>query len=519
MTNNLLDEEGTGIPGNPQENPAQEDASRLMTLLEAPIAPEPPAEEKPQPPAANPAPEAPKTVFAPAPWERSAGRQAQREARDQEKAAREAQREAQEQEKAAQREAKLLEKKIAQEQRKAQEDQRRQEARDRAEERRQEARRRAEERQEEKAKQRTVRRVGTMTLGVSLIAIGAAILAYMFNPGFDIRIVAYLAPVILIGLGLEVLIRSCFSKDRTYKFDFASGILCVFLVLGSFCVSLMPYVVYYIGPERFTSEEELLSAEREKLYQAFRGDQRVERYYLNGGIDPSLTRAQRDENDRWIYQLSYLRADVFLLDGCDDEAAFAQTCRELLDKLMAQGFPASVSDRYNSFGITFDAPENADGIRYRLNVENRLQLEMTAGNLEKLVTPIYTKPTTENGWFPAGYEEIEASFGGGMADHFADLMENYSVEDAGVYYTLLMENGYPAEVAERYYFAVIADNAPEPLPEDDTEGEVPPETDEGDGSSQPQESPEGDEGSQSPAADAESSQPAVDAGESSQPAA
>ena len=65
MTNNLLDEEGTGIPGDPQENPAQEDASRLMTLLEAPIAPEPPAEEKPQPPAANPAPEAPKTVFAP----------------------------------------------------------------------------------------------------------------------------------------------------------------------------------------------------------------------------------------------------------------------------------------------------------------------------------------------------------------------------------------------------------------------------------------------------------------------
>ena len=476
MTNNLLDEEGTGIPGNPQENPAQEDASRLMTLLEAPIAPEPPAEEKPQPPAANPAPEAPKTVFAPAPWERSAGRQA----RDQEKAARQAQREAQEQ---------------------------------------QEARRRAEERQEEKAKQRTVRRVGTMTLGVSLIAIGAAILAYMFNPGFDIRIVAYLAPVILIGLGLEVLIRSCFSKDRTYKFDFASGILCVFLVLGSFCVSLMPYVVYYIGPERFTSEEELLSAEREKIYPPGGGHRRFARYNHTGGIYPSLPRPLGHKHDRWIYQLSYLRADVFLLDGCDDEAAFAQTCRELLDKLMAQGFPASVSDRYNSFGITFDAPENADGIRYRLNVENRLQLEMTAGNLEKLVTPIYTKPTTENGWFPAGYEEIEASFGGGMADHFADLMENYSVEDAGVYYTLLMENGYPAEVAERYYFAVIADNAPEPLPEDDTEGEVPPETDEGDGSSQPQESPEGDEGSQSPAADAESSQPAVDAGESSQPAA
>ena len=61
---------------------------------------------------------------------------------------------------------------------------------------------------------------------------------------------------------------------------------------------------------------------------------------------------------------------------------------------MAQGFPASVSDRYNSFGITFDAPENANGIRYRLDVENRLLRVMTAGILEMLVTPTYTKPPT-----------------------------------------------------------------------------------------------------------------------------
>ena len=49
--------------------------------------------------------------------------------------------------------------------------------------------------------------------------------------------------------------------------------------------------MYYISPERFTSEAELLQAEREKLYNAFKGDQRVEGFLqavvdIQGVIDP-----------------------------------------------------------------------------------------------------------------------------------------------------------------------------------------------------------------------------------------
>ena len=50
-----------------------------------------------------------------------------------------------------------------------------------------------------------VRRVGTVTLGLSLIVTGLAITAYFFVPGFDIIFIAKLAPLVLVFLGAEVL--------------------------------------------------------------------------------------------------------------------------------------------------------------------------------------------------------------------------------------------------------------------------------------------------------------------------
>lgn len=446
--------------------------------------PEVPAETSPVPPP----PEPEKTVFGPSLWEQvkeARGSRGEPKAAPEDAAARRAEKEAQRQEKAAEKEAKKLELKIAQEQRKAQEEQRRQETRARDQERRQQSRQKEEEerqrRREEKARSARVRRVGTMTLGVALIAMGVAILLYMLNPNFDIRVVSYLAPVILISLGVEVLIRQFFSKDRTYKYDFASGIICIFLVLGSFCISLVPYVVYYISPERFASEEQQLDVEREKLYRAFKGDPRVRDYYVNGGISGNPSAAYKDENGNWAYQLDYLHSSIYLMDSCADEAEFARTCRELLDKMAAQDFGLVKDGSRGSSSISFDCGQNAEGISYNLTLNNRLKLEMDAQSLAKLVEPIYSRPTRENGWIPAGYDDILASWGQPYAEHFAWLMENQDPEIAGNYYTLLMDGNYEPNVAESYYLTYF-DDAPaaEELPAQDVdEGEeaLPPEDD------------------------------------------
>lgn len=454
MTNDLLEREGT-LPAGEGEAPIPE---------ETPAVPETPA-ESPEPR------EEEKTVFAPSMWSRRAARR-EEEARQKAEAAR-TERETSRREQKEDREAKKLELQLAREDRKAREEERRQEKKRQDEERRQEQKRRDEElrqaRREEKAKQRTVRRVGTMTLGVSLILIGVAILLYMVNPTFDIRIVSYLAPVILIALGVEVLLRYFLSKDRSYQYDFASGLICIFLVAASFCIALIPHVMYYISPERFISEEQLVREEEEKLYRAFQGDQRVRDFHVSGGISGRGFLALRNTSDgQYLYELDYLSTTVQLLDGCAGEEEFAKICRELLDKMAAQGIRLG-----GAFVVDFNAPQNGEGISYNLYVNNRLKAEMDIENLAKLVTPTYSRPTRENGWFPNGYDDILDEWGKAYAEHFSDLVENYEGQEAAVYYHLLMESGYASDMAESYYLAVTG-GASEQGESDAPEEEQPP---------------------------------------------
>lgn len=441
MANELLEQESGMDPDKIiGEAPAAPEATGFSGDDSQPMAP---AGEIPEPVASAgetaPAEGQEPSVFAPSIWSRKQDRTASANARKAEDQARRARREADRQSQETDRETKKLELQLAREERKAREEERRREQKRMDEERRQERRAREEAdrqfRREERANQKTVRRVGTMTLGLSLIAIGVAVLLYMIRPNFDLRIVAYLAPIILIGLGLETLIRYFFSKDRTYRFDFASGVICILLVIGSCFIALIPELMYYVSPQRFVAED----------------------------------------------QLQYTQTYIQLLDGYESEEAFAKTCRELLDKLLREDL------FQNSFTLRFRCPENQEGVYYELNLDNRLQLEMNAESLVKLVDPIYSVPTAENGWYPNGYEDIADAYGLEYANYFSHLTENYSIESASIFYNLLMNDNRP-DWAENYFDMVTGQAEQPPVPSGEDEGgdeslpeaesNLPPESDE-----------------------------------------
>ena len=62
---------------------------------------------------------------------------------------------------------------------------------------------------------RPVRRIGSITLGVALMACGVCLLLFYFLPGFDYLLAVKLAPVCLIGLGAEVLFFSAPARAGT----------------------------------------------------------------------------------------------------------------------------------------------------------------------------------------------------------------------------------------------------------------------------------------------------------------
>ena len=117
-----------------------------------------------------------------------------------------------------------------------------------------------------------MRRVGTVTLGLSLIVTGLAITAYFFVPGFDIIFIAKLAPLVLVFLGAEVLWASVRRKgEERLRFDFLAAFVAFVLICASLCAATLPAVWRWYGPDRSSTEERLSDELEEQLHTAFQG--------------------------------------------------------------------------------------------------------------------------------------------------------------------------------------------------------------------------------------------------------
>lgn len=93
-----------------------------------------------------------------------------------------------------------------------------------------------------------VRRVGTFSLGITLVAIGAILLAAIFLPNLDIIGVLKFAPIVLIVLGVEILIYAA-RPDVKIKYDGISIFLSILLVLACGAAGTFSWAWQAFGPE------------------------------------------------------------------------------------------------------------------------------------------------------------------------------------------------------------------------------------------------------------------------------
>ena len=78
-----------------------------------------------------------------------------------------------------------------------------------------------------------VRRVGSLTLGFGLMAVGVFFLCYYFVPQFNWELALKIAPAAgLILLGCEVLYFA--ARPQRWKYDFLSVLLCIVLMVSAF---------------------------------------------------------------------------------------------------------------------------------------------------------------------------------------------------------------------------------------------------------------------------------------------
>lgn len=188
----------------------------------------------------------------------------------------------------------------------------------------------------------SVRRVGTLTLGVALIIVGLSLCAYMIWPSFNIILVMKFVPVLLVILGLELLYYNAKYKAERVRYDFMSTFLCAIIFLGAFgCVFAAKYAELGWGAD---GAERRMSTEWEQnLTEALTGNDGVASLYANayyqdkwqltraGAIPDTLEGAQK--NDLAVRG----HVNVTLTGTYESKAEFLAACDKLRSVIASCG--------------------------------------------------------------------------------------------------------------------------------------------------------------------------------------
>lgn len=256
---------------------------------------------------------------------------------------------------------------------------------------------------------RPVRRVGTLTMGAALIAVGAAITFGMFAPGTDFTLLFKLSPLVLVALGCEVLWAAAGARHARLKYDFLSMIVCFLLILASLGAACVPAVLEYAEPGRSAAEARVERALYDETFARLKGNGSIAdvRYSvcLRARHAPSDVRGIGDllAEDR-VY------ASVELDGDWADAAAFTAACRPVLDAVRALGVEPE--------NISFTQRETPGGTadRFALEVQGAYQQDMADAQLagyvrRRVYVPeagCYMEPDALDGWkWEEGAREAE----------------------------------------------------------------------------------------------------------------
>lgn len=88
-----------------------------------------------------------------------------------------------------------------------------------------------------------VHKVGTMTLGITMIAVGLAYLGHLFFPILSYMMIIRAWPLVFILLGLEILLSNMRAKeDTTFVYDKVAIFLTMILVCFAMCMGVLSIV-------------------------------------------------------------------------------------------------------------------------------------------------------------------------------------------------------------------------------------------------------------------------------------
>ncbi len=219
-----------------------------------------------------------------------------------------------------------------------------------------------------------VHRVGTLTMGFSLIATGILALISTFYPGFDLTAAFKLSPVIFIFLGIEILIAYFFHREERIKYDFLSGIVCFFLICGGLVLAALPTVWSYVGPEAQFAREQAESEMENNIYQALQSIPSVESVSVDTDLSYRIPYTAGSDLEK-LKARARIHVYANLSGPYEDEKSFAEASKALLNQLNTLPY------RFRSITIEY----SDESKRFDLDLSTPFQYQISVDKLANLV--------------------------------------------------------------------------------------------------------------------------------------
>lgn len=232
------------------------------------------------------------------------------------------------------------------------------------------------------------RRVGSLTLGVCLIAAGILFGCYYFVPGFNGQLVLEIAPAAgLVLLGCEVLFFA--ARPGQWKYDFVSVFVCLVLIVCCFGMLLLPAVWDEISPERWHTANQLGSEYTELVYDAIHRDA-PDIALRDVSSDVYLSSSKVKTLDEVKPGADHLELTVNLYGPYDSVEAFAADCRTIAGAVQTQRIrPDAINFAYDPVGdvqSTLNEGTARPTERYQLRLDGVIQQDWTAGQMADQTT-------------------------------------------------------------------------------------------------------------------------------------
>ena len=94
------------------------------------------------------------------------------------------------------------------------------------------------------------RRVGTLTAGIVLVVFGIMFLLRLVNVNINILLIASLWPLILVGVGIEIILAYIINKEEKMQYDFGAIILVIILVFFAMGMGGAEFIITHLSEFR-----------------------------------------------------------------------------------------------------------------------------------------------------------------------------------------------------------------------------------------------------------------------------